>query len=260
MKLPFIYQFDPLWHIAALFLLMLASLYAGSKVSKWKEQNQDARNENSSGLLVTGMFSLCAFILVFTFGMSANRYDDRRTIIVTEANNIGTAILRSDLYPDSVRNIFRAEFKNYVEKRIAFFEAGKSMDKMREALKESNESSSKLWQLAADQSRIPSNLVASNQMIPALNGMIDVVTTRNIGLLSKVPPSILIMLFVVSITCSFFAGVALKNIDWLIATGFCFLTAMVIYITLDLDYPRGGFIQLDTSHRAIYELRKMFGQ
>ncbi|MBO9571671.1 MAG: hypothetical protein J7497_05615 [Chitinophagaceae bacterium] len=258
MKIPLIYQIDPVWYITILFILMLVSLYTGSRVSK--KRRNDIGDDNRSGVLVAGMFSLSAFILVFTFGMSVNRYEERRHVIVTEANNIGTAVLRADLYPDSVRNLFRAEFKKYVEARIAFFEAGKDIDKIMQTLKMSEESSSKLWQIAAGQSRIPSNLVASNQMIPALNDMIDVVMTRNIGLLSKVPPSILIMLFLLSITSSFFAGIVLRHIDWLIATGFCFLTAMVIYITLDLDQPRRGFIQLDTSQKAMYDLRKMFEQ
>ena len=48
-----------------------------------------------------------------------------------EANDIGTAILRSDLYPDSIRNEFRKDFKNYVQARIEFFDAGHDLAKVK---------------------------------------------------------------------------------------------------------------------------------
>jgi hypothetical protein len=44
--------------------------------------------------------------------MSGERYDTRRKIIIEEANDIGTALLRSDLYPDSTRTLFRSDFRN----------------------------------------------------------------------------------------------------------------------------------------------------
>jgi hypothetical protein len=44
--------------------------------------------------------------------MSSDRYDSRRKIVVEEANCIGTAILRSDLYADSARTQFRNDLSN----------------------------------------------------------------------------------------------------------------------------------------------------
>jgi len=252
-----IFNLDPFWQIAILLFLMFIALYVGTIVSKW-EKWIESKSQGGSSILISAMFGLSAFLLAFTFSMSANRYDARRQIIVEEANDIGTAILRSDLYIDSVRNIFRAEFKNYVEIRIAYFEAGMDKNAIRRSLKAAEISSSKIWHLASEQSKIPSNLAASIQMIPAVNAMIDIVTTRYIGFLAKVPVSIVIMLYLISIACAFFAGVALNRIDWLTSAGFCLLTVMVIYITLDLDSPRKGFIQLTTSHRAMYDLRNMF--
>lgn len=44
--------------------------------------------------------------------------------------------------------------------------------------------------------------------------------------------------------------------DWFIIVGFCLLTLVVIYIPLDLDRPRRGFIKLDGSEQAMLDLRK----
>ncbi len=43
--------------------------------------------------------------------MSSARHDKCIDMVIQEANDIGTAILRADLYPDSLRNPMRSEFK-----------------------------------------------------------------------------------------------------------------------------------------------------
>ena len=91
--------------------------YAGKL---WRKEEGEPRGGVNS--LLAALFALFGFILAFTFGMSGNRYDNVRNITVQEANDIGTAVLRADLYPDSVRHAFRTDFKTYLEARIAYYE------------------------------------------------------------------------------------------------------------------------------------------
>jgi hypothetical protein len=80
------------------------------------------------------------------------------------------------------------------------------------------------------------------------------------GELERVPDSIVIMLFAVSLATGFFLGYSSpeSKLDWFVAVGFCLLTAVVIYITLDLDRPRRGFIHLGGAHQAMLALRSYF--
>jgi hypothetical protein len=64
------------------------------------------------------LLGLTALLLSFTFGMSASKFETRRQYIVSEANEIGTTILRCDLYPDSIRNILRRDLKNYLKQGL----------------------------------------------------------------------------------------------------------------------------------------------
>src|SRR6187402_3246555 len=110
------------WMIALLlFILMLISSYIGKLNGNYirKKTGTEEKLPETSALV-----ALLFFLLAFTFGMSGDRYDSRRKIVVEEANDIGTAILRSDLYPDSTRTLFRKDFKEYVEARISYFEVG----------------------------------------------------------------------------------------------------------------------------------------
>lgn len=193
--------------------------------------------------------------------MSGDRYDSRRKIIIEEANNIGTAILRSDLYPDSSRTLFRKDFKLYVEARISYYQAGADVKEVLKADSLSQKIASKLWKRASMLSKNPANLAATQQMIPALNDMIDVTTSRLAGEKAKVPESIILMLFFLAMIIAFYGGYSegrKGKMDWVVQIGFCLLVSLVILFTLDLDRPRRGFVNLDVSNQTIIDLRKIF--
>jgi hypothetical protein len=113
--------------------------------------------------------------------MSASKFDSRREIIVEEANDIGTTILRCDLYNDSARSLFRSDLKNYVEARIDYYRAADDEIMIKNALDKGDSISAICWKRAADLSRYGGNSVASMQMIPSLNATIDIVSAREAG-------------------------------------------------------------------------------
>ncbi|WP_163410161.1 bestrophin-like domain [Flavobacterium ajazii] len=247
------------WVIALLlFTLMVISSFIGKKTGSYIRSKKPSKEKSTE---TSALIALLFFLLAFTFGMSGDRYDSRRKIVVEEANDIGTAILRSDLYPDSIRTLFRKDFKEYVEVRISYYETGPDLKGILKADSLSQVISAKLWKRAANLSKDPDNLAATQQMIPALNTMIDVTTSRLSGEKAKVPQSILVMLFFLSIIIAFYSGYSEGRngkIDWLVQIGFCLLVSLVVLFTLDLDRPRRGFVNLDVPNQTIIDLRKNF--
>lgn len=233
------------------------SSFAGKFVGNYiGKKSPDEKTAETSALT-----ALLFFLLAFTFGMSGDRYDSRRKIVIEEANNIGTAILRSDLYPDSTRILFRSDFKLYLEARIAYYQAGADTQAIAKADRLSQNISLKLWKRASSLAANPANLASTQQMIPALNDMIDVTTSRLAGEKAKVPPSIILMLFFLAVISAFYGGYSegrKGKMDWVVQIGFCLLVSLVIFFTLDLDRPRRGFVNLDEPNQTIIELRKNF--
>ena len=257
----FLTNIDAAIIVSILFILMLAFLYVGRRFGLYKFRAGRKKEAGETSTIISAMFGLMAFLLAFSFGMSASRYDTRRSNIVDEANAIGTAILRADTYPADQRAAFRIDFKEYLEARIEFFEARRNMSEVARTKNIASKVGNRLWKRAAELSHIPDNIVASQQMIPALNAMLDANTTRQMGELARVPDSIIWMLFILAMASTFYLGyasAAKETLDWMVATGFCLLISLVIYITLDLDRPRRGLIQLSTSQRAMLELRENF--
>lgn len=247
------------WIIALLlFALMLISSFVGNRTGNYvrKKKNAEEKPTETSALI-----ALLFFLLAFTFGMSGDRYDSRRKVVIEEANTIGTAILRSDMYPDSIRALFRKDFKEYVETRISYYQVGADTKGVLKADSLSQVISSKLWKRAASLSKDPANLAATQQMIPALNDMIDVTTLRLAGEKAKVPQSILVMLFFLATIIAFYGGYSEGRngkMDWVVQIGFCILVSLVVLFTLDLDRPRRGFVNLDVPNETIIDLRKNF--
>lgn len=241
-----------------LFTLMLLFSFLGKRIGHhfWKKKKNEEKSAETSTLT-----ALLFFLLAFTFGMSGERYDSRRKIVVQEANCIGTAILRSDLYPGSARTLFRKDFKEYVEARISYYKVGADEKGITQADSLSQVISSKLWKHASDLSHNPANLAATQQMIPALNDMIDIASARFAGEKAKVPQSILVMLFFLAVISAFYGGYSegrKGKMDWLVQIGFCILVSLVVLFTIDLDRPRRGFVNLDQPNQNIIVLRKNF--
>src|SRR5438552_2945162 len=92
-------------------LLLVGLLFIGIillyRLGLWARQYQKKKDPSyeSDGLgpLEGALLGLLSLLLAFTFNQSASHYDTRRDLLVGESNDIGTALFRADLYPDSLR-------------------------------------------------------------------------------------------------------------------------------------------------------------
>ena len=112
MEHSFLSGFSPLSISLSLFALMVLTYFSANRLARVKAFQQFV--DNSINPIEGSLLGLLALLLAFTFGMSASRYDTRRNVMLSEANNIGTVILRCDLYPDSTRTQLRSYLQQYL--------------------------------------------------------------------------------------------------------------------------------------------------
>jgi hypothetical protein len=254
-----LYLTDPLLIVTGVFLVTMAMTWIGHKFGRYLNKKITPTKEDS-GIISSGLVGLLAFLLGFTFSMSAARLEKSRSIIAEEANCIGTAILRCDMYEEPDRTAFRVDFNSYLEARLAYFSHGADALQIEATNAASNAASKKLWARATALSHNPKLLAATNQMVPALNAMIDIVTTRNINSQSMVPDQIMWMLFILTGFNGFIVGFTINIFNlksWIIMTLNALLTSLVIYIIIDLDRPKAGLITTAASDKAMTDLRKL---
>ena len=255
----FLYRTPLLFIVFVLFIIILLFYFTGSKIGKYKKLHHPETKAEGIGPLEGALLGLLSLLLSFTFSMSASRYDARRSLIVKESNDIGTVILRSDMYADTIRTEFRKDLQEYVEARIAYYDA--ATDKaINEERSNAEIISARIWKRAVMLSKNNPDFVRDNQMIPAINEMIDIVTSRDAGRLATVPDLIMYLLISLTLLGSFVVGYGKKEKknDWIIITLYSLMTVMTIYTILDIDQPRRGIIQTSTPHEKINELRNYF--
>lgn len=240
--------------LVAMITSVFIGLYARKKINKAL---------HSDSMILSTLFALLGLLLAFTFSLSVNRFDMKRAAIIEEANDIGTAVLRADLYAEPDRQLLRADFKKYVDARAALFTVGTNIENEAALQKLSASLQQQLWNRVSKLSKDPANYIASMQMVPALNSMIDITTTRQYGNLTHLPDLIVYLLFLLSCVCAFYIGYLFavkEKFDWLQAAGFCLLTSLVIYVIIDMDHPRRGFITLNQISQSVVGLKQMFTQ
>jgi hypothetical protein len=242
-----------------LFILLIFFYLIGFRLRKRiVKRNPEQTIEDLSQINGT-LLGLLALLLAFTFSMSNSRYDTRRQLVIEEANAIGTAILRADIYPDSMRQLLRIHFRDYVEARIAFYQSGMDIEKMLAEYNKAGAISSKIWSITAAYARKDNITTRTSEMIPALNAMIDITTTRRAAGESTIPDSIMYFLFALCLCSAFLLGYDHKNkFDWIIVIGFALMLSSTVFTIIDMDRPRSGLINMDKPNEKIIELREMF--
>jgi hypothetical protein len=242
---------------------MLLLLKLGSLVGDKLRKPIEGKNDSINTTIVGSVLALFAFLLGFTFSMGGSRFETRNINNISEANAIGTAISRADLYPPPVRDSLRRDFKQYTLARIHYFEVGNDFSGINKADKDSKIYAGLIWNRASAEAVKAKSVFPSNLMIPALNEMMDSANSNNYGEKFRVPDSIIFLLLAVSLVCAFFVGYYTVNKDWfnwIMVFGFCVLSCLVIYTTLDLDNSRTGFIKHHTSLQALTDLLQQFDQ
>lgn len=242
------------------FLLLILVNWLGFQYKKRQVRKYPDLNSTGLGTAEGSLLGLTALLLSFAFGMSASKFDNRRQIMVEEANDIGTTILRCDLYPDSIRSLFRADLKNYLEARITYYEVGDNDDLIHAAVHHADSISGICWTRAAVLGHNPANYLATLQMVPSLNAMIDIVSTREASRTSVVPSLILNILSILTLVSAFLTGYGSKydERNRVLVVAFALMTTMALYLVIDLDRPRQGFINLNSVERLIVNLRSQF--
>src|SRR6267154_5770207 len=106
------------------FAAAFVSLSLASEMGAWLRRRysgvSDERNEALS-IILAATLTLLALIIGFSFSMATNRYDQRKNFEESEANAIGTEILRADLLPPADAANVRKLLGDYLDQRIVFY-------------------------------------------------------------------------------------------------------------------------------------------
>jgi hypothetical protein len=241
----------------ALFLGQLLMIEAGRR---WG-QRQAALDPGAEGERLSGaegaVYGLLGLLIAFTFSGAADRFEKRRDLIIDEANAIGTAYLRLDLLPQEAQPGVRAAFRKYVDSRILAYSLVPDLTAARAELARSFELQSELWKETMAAMRGP-GAPSPQGVLPPINEMFDLASTRAARLEAHPPTAIFVMLVALALVSAFLVGFGMagSKSSGLHALAYSAVLATVIYLILDFEYPRLGFIRIDAADHLLVDVRK----
>ena len=243
------------WIALGLILAMIGLTQIGWRTGrKFKDESTKPANVGAIG---GAIFALLGLLIAFTFSSGISRFEDRRKLIVEEANNIGTAFLRIDLLPQEAQPEMRNLFRSYLDSRLAAYRHIPDLKAAKTELDRGNQLQQQIWSHAVNHCKgQPTS--CTMLLVPALNSMIDITTTRTMMSQFHPPVIIFILLIVFSLAAALLAGYEMAggSRSWAHIIGFSLTMAMTIYVILDVEYPRIGFIRIDQTDQVLIDLRK----
>jgi hypothetical protein len=245
---------------AGLFLGMLLFTEAGRRIGIARLAHDPEGLAKGAGAAEGAVFALLGLLIAFTFSGAAARFEGRRHLVTEEANDIGTAYLRLDLLPGEAQPELRALFRRYTEVRSTTYQDASNWTVTNARLAEAATLQGEIWTKALAATRRPdAPAQASMLLLPALNAMIDITTTRVMATRNHPPLIVFLLLVGLSLIGALLVGYGIsanKHRTWFHTVAFAGIMALTIYVIVDLEFPNVGLIRVDAADQVLVDLRK----
>jgi hypothetical protein len=251
--------FTPVLLAAGLFLGMLFLQEVGRRIGTRRRAKDAAGAGAGIGAMEGAVFALLGLLIAFTFSGAASRFDGRRQLVAQEANAIGTAYLRLDLLAPDPRTALRGLFGQYLDSRLAVYQKLPDIEAAQQEWARGVTLEGAIWTQATTACRAQGDPPSCMLLLPALNEMIDITTIRKISTLIHPPTIIFVLLFGLALGCSLVAGYSMAGSaqrSWIHMIVFAAMTAVTVYVIIDIEYPRLGLIRVDAADQVLVELRE----
>jgi hypothetical protein len=214
--------------------------------------------ENMAGLATVegSVFALTGLLVAFTVSGALQRFDERRQLVLQEANALGTAYDRLGLFDGGVARDLQAKLKAYTFARIELYRMPHDFSLWQTAEQWSREQQGHLqerktaiWDATVDACPQTGYQPACSLSLPALANVFEVARSR-IGAAEKHPPNVIyLMLFGLGLGGSLLAGfsmAAAKGRSWIHMVTFAAALTLTLYVITDMEFPRLGLIRIES--------------
>lgn len=232
----------PIWVLSvALLAAMLGASWLGRRLRK-RQRLADRGNAVGDEFSLTAVLGLLALLIGFTFSLALQRYEERRVLVVKEANAIGTLWLRTDLLDPAHRNALRTLLRSYVEARVAYGDSPSPAEEVAN-MQRTSELQRLIWEELRDAVYEVRTTPLASLLVSATNDVFDIGTERAASRASHVPGRLVATLV---LYCLITAGlIGYQRGRYRAATVLVMLLVVIaLSIVVDLDRPSSGAIRV----------------
>jgi hypothetical protein len=243
----------PIWVTTLLIAaLLLGACELGFRIGGRKH----GAEKSDEGHVLSAMLALLGLLVGFTFSIAVGRHELRRSLVVDEANAIGTEYLRTQMLPEPFRSRLADALRKYTDARLALAAAGENPVAIARANDLADSLQRQMWAITVEVDPLVQPPALSSLIAGGMNAVIDVAASRHAALEARLP-SIAFGALVL------FATVAAAMLGFVSGTGqrparfgavvLLMLLALALGLILDMDRPRRGTITV--SQQPLVDLR-----
>lgn len=244
-----------------LIVIFGVSLILGRRVGIKHVINATHPKAEIVGVAEGAVFGLLALLMAFTFSGAYDRYENRKMHLVEEANVIEQAYNYTDLMPKEFQEELRANMRQYSAYYVSAVNNVPYMDKVVQDLNAAAALEEKIWNTAIYVANSVDNKAYAQLYLPAFLQIFEQAHTSYYLTQIHPPQIIFILLVVLASLGAFLVGYNAaehKQRYPLHSLSYVLLTAFTIYIIMNIEYPRIGFIGMPSIDKVLIDLRDNF--
>jgi hypothetical protein len=233
--------------------LVLLSIEVGFRIGRARRARSGVEHDTTLGGIVGATLGLVAFLLAFTFGMAASRFEDRRQVLLEEVNAIDASYLRADLLEEPYRSSVHRTLREYVALRLD--EARE--DELSNDVRRPERVQDELWQAVIAMHEAAPTSVIKALFVESVNSVVDAQAKRADMARHPIPTTIWIALYLLTVVAmgkvGYQSGISGPRRSAAMPT-LALTFTLVFVLIVDLDRPLRGLMTV--SQQAMVDLQE----
>jgi hypothetical protein len=234
-------EYDP--H-GVVLLLALAMLVAWGVAWRLGSRLRDLPGPGTGSKFDDASLALLSLLLAFSFGMSLNRHDRRRDMVVADANSIGDFYTCASMLQEPLRSKLIQVIGEYVQLRVKVADSSHPESELRMALPRFQTMQIEMAELVSQaMKKEPPTL--GTLLLSSLNRVQSSHAARLAAAKDRLPLEIIVLLFVSAIVSTMLVGReqgSAGRVELGGTIGFITVVVLTVSVILDLNQPTRGLI------------------
>jgi hypothetical protein len=243
----FAFGLDPDVFLAIGFIIGLAAAIAGYTAGRRLGLSASGTQSAALSTALGASFTIIGLVLSFSFSFALGRFEERRRLILAEAQDLSTASLRADVLASGERRAFLAALHRYGQLRLDVYGEAADGGLAHKTRAASANQAAAVWS-PASRLLVHSPNSASLALVQSVNALFDDGMAQEAAASFRLRRPTLVLIAFVALAATFLIGFTFGHSQsrlWLVSVLYVLLVVLLVYVIVELNSPEGGFIQLD---------------
>jgi hypothetical protein len=239
------------------FALAVAAGETGFRLGRRARGRIQEETKSQMGTVEAAVLGVLGLLLAFTLAMAVARFDNRRLLVLEEANAIGTSYWRTRLVPPPEGLELAGLLREYVDTRLHHFDADTDPSRLRTSRERTARLQEELWSRAAAVAQKDPRSVPAGLLLQSLNETFDLENSRWTARVTYLPAGVLGIDIFIGLLAALIVGynfgtAGSRHLSSVALLALCI--SLVLAVILDLDQPQRGLVRV--SDQPLIDLQR----